>query len=426
MTAEGLLQIGLFLLLLAAAARPLGAYVAWVYTGRPAGLERGLYRLVGVRPEEEMGWREYACALLLLGAGAALFLYALQRLQGVPPGAALETAVSAATGLRSAVNGGEALQSPLLQKLGGAAQSLLTAAAGLAVFAASLRGAARRGASTIGNFWVDWTRGTLYLLLPSVLLLAAILISQGAVQTLTAPHGVALLDPVLRRADLPPQTAQMLPLGPVATQAAVETLTRSGAFTPHPFSAPTPLAGFLLALAQALIPAGLCIAGGRLAGSPRAGWALLAVLLITLAAFQLTAYRSAAAGNPRLAAMGVDEKSGGDLEGKELRSGVAGHALAAIPWSVLATPLGGAVAGLAFPALLLAAAVLQGKKIERRDLGALALLALVLGLVALLGPLAGRTAEPARQILGALALLIARFWTAVPILAVAGGLARRS
>jgi K+-transporting ATPase ATPase A chain len=462
MTAEGLLQIGLFLLVLAALALPLGKYMARVYGGRPCGLdrvlgplERGLYRLAGVRPDEEMGWREYAFALLLFSAAGVFFLYLLLRLQGllplnpqglaaVPSGAALDAAVSAVTDSRWPGRADAVPRSHLTWMLGLAAQSFLSAAAGMALLAAALRGVARRSAAAIGgiggiggigNFWVDLTRGTLYILLPLALLLAPVLVSQGAVQTLAGARAVPLLDPVLRRADLPPQTAQLLPLGPAASQAAARSLTRSGdsffGNAAHPFEVPAPLALLLLVLARTAIPAALCITCGTMVGNARLGWALLAALLLALGAFELATYHAAAAGNPRLTAMSVDQiagdaKLGGDMEGKEVRAGAAGSALAAVAATALVTPLERAGAGLSFLVMLLLVAASQGKRIEARELKIVALLSLVLLLLVPLGLLAGATAEPGRQILGALAMLISRFWVAVPILAAAGSLANKS
>ena len=239
------LEIVAFLVVLAAAVKPLGAYMARVYEGRPCGLdrvlrpvERALYRIAGVRTDEEMTWRRYAAALLLFNLLGLLAVYALQRLQSalplnpqqladVAPDLAFNTAVSFATNTNWQAYSGETTLSYLTQMLGLAVQNFLSAAAGMAVLVALARGFARNSAQTIGNFWVDLTRGTLYVLTPLAFVLALALVSQGVVQSFAGAREVALLEPTVDASGAP-VAVQSVPLGPAASQIAIKQLGTNG------------------------------------------------------------------------------------------------------------------------------------------------------------------------------------------------------
>ncbi len=357
MTVTGVLQIGIFFLALLALVKPLGTYIMRVYSGERVFLERILgpverliYRFAGVEPSQEMSWKTYAVAMLLFNAAGLLFLYALQRLQGVlplnpqgfvavSPDLAFNTAASFVTNTNWQAYGGETTMSHLTRMLGLTAQNFLSAATGMAVAIAFIRGLARHTANTIGNFWVDLVRGTLYILLPLAVVLALLLVSQGVVQTLSAYKTVALLDPTTN-ADGQPVTEQTLALGPAASQIAIKHLgTNGGGFfnanSAHPFENPTPLTNFLEMLAEAVIAFSLTYTFGKMVGDTRQGWALLAVMMIILVGSTLVAYVSESAGNPRLAALGVEQTAsslnpGGNMEGKEVRFGIANSALFAV------------------------------------------------------------------------------------------------
>jgi K+-transporting ATPase ATPase A chain len=373
-TAFGLVQIGLFLVVLAALVQPLGRYMANIYEGEPtwlsrllSPLERLVYRVAGIDPQSEQDWRQYALALLVFNLAGLLVVYLLQRVQGllplnpagfgaVTPDSAFNTAVSFATNTNWQGYGGETTMSNLTQMLGLGTQNFLSAASGMAVLVALTRGFVRREATGIGNFWVDVTRGTLYILLPLSTLLAVTLVSQGVVQSF-APHrqvslvepltiqvaatdvsGASVTDatgrPVLRDERI---TEQTLPLGPAASQVAIKQLgTNGGGFfnvnSAHPFENPTPVSNFLEMLAILLIPAALCYTFGRMVGDTRQGWAMLAAMLVIFVPLALGSYAAEQAGNPRLDVALVDQQasadaSGGNMEGKEIRFGIANSAL---------------------------------------------------------------------------------------------------
>ena len=316
-------------------------------------LERLLYRAAGVRASEEMDWKTYALAMLLFNALGMVVVYALQRLQGMLPlnpqrwgpcraDSALNTAISYATNTNWQGYGGETTMSYLTQMLGLTVQNFLSAATGMAVLMALVRGLMRRSASTLGNYWVDLTRGTLYILLPLALLLAIALVSQGVVQTLGPYRVVSLLQPVH---DVKGQTVnstvlitqQVIPLGPAASQVAIKQLgTNGGGFfgvnSAHPLENPTPLSNLLEMLAILLIPAALCYTFGKMVGDTRQGWALLAVMtVIFVLALGVTMWAEQG-GNPALARLGVDQAAsalqpGGNMEGKETRFGIVNSAL---------------------------------------------------------------------------------------------------
>ncbi|RPI48044.1 MAG: potassium-transporting ATPase subunit A [Chloroflexi bacterium] len=381
MTVNGFVQVGLYLVLLLVLVKPLGGYMARVYEGGPSVLsnvlgpvERLLYRLAGVRSEEEMGWKTYAAAMLVFNGAGLLLLYALQRLQAwlplnpqglgpVAPDLAFNTASSFASNTNWQNYAGETTLSYLTQMLGLTVQNFLSAATGMAVLAALIRGLVRHSARTIGNFWVDLTRTTLYMLLPLSTILALALVSQGTVQTLSASRAVSLLEPALDAGGNPVQE-QVLALGPAASQVAIKQLgTNGGGFfgvnSAHPFENPTPLSNLLEMLAILAIPAALCYTFGRMVGDTRQGWAVLAAMTLPFLLSLVVAVGAEQAGNPVLAEMGVDQAAGalqpgGNMEGKEVRFGIANSALwaaattAASNGSVNAmhdsfTPLGGLV-----------------------------------------------------------------------------------
>jgi K+-transporting ATPase ATPase A chain len=344
------LQIGLYLAVLIAAVKPFGLYMARVYEGRLSFLgpvERLIYRLCGVRAGDEMPWQVYALALLTFNGLGLLVIYLLQRFQdllplnpqgfgAVPSDLAFNTAVSFATNTNWQNYGGETTLSYLAQMLGLTVQNFVSAATGMAVLAALMRGFARRQARTVGNFWVDLVRGTLYILLPLSLLLAILLVSQGVVQTLAPYQEVVLLQPTV---DAQGQvvTQQQIAVGPAASQVAIKQLgTNGGGFfnanSAHPLENPTPLSNFAEMLAILLIPAALCYTFGEMAGDRRQGWALLAAMAAIFLALLGVCLAAEQGGNPALARLGVSA-AGGNMEGKEVRFGAVNSAL----WAVATT-----------------------------------------------------------------------------------------
>ena len=349
MTANGLAQIGVYFAILLAAAWPLGEYMARVYQMRTTPLdrllgpmERALYRLFGVHPTSEMTWRTYAVAVLVFSAIATAWLYVIQRAQSLLPlnpdgmapvsaGSSFNTAISFVTNTNWQGYGGETM-SHFTQMAGLAVQNFLSAAVGLAVLAALIRGLARRESGTIGNFWVDLTRGTLYVLLPLSVALAIGLVALGVPQNFSASQPAQLVE-AATVGEGGPVTEQMIPGGPVASQIAIKELgTNGGGFfnvnSAHPFENPTPFSNLLEMLAILLIPAACCFMFGRMVGDPRQGRAVLIAMTVVLVSFVLGTYAAEGAGNPRLAALGVDATSGqaqpgGNMEGKELRFGIA-------------------------------------------------------------------------------------------------------
>jgi len=368
------LQCAVYVIVLIALAKPLGAYMANVYEGRTrflAPLETLVYRLSGAKPEDDMDWKRYLWATLWFNLFGFIAVYALQRLQNllplnpqkmaaVSPDSSFNTAVSFVTNTNWQGYAGETTMSYLTQMLGLAVQNFLSAATGMAVLIALIRGFARKQASGIGNFWVDVTRSTVYILLPLSLLLAGVLVTQGVVQTFAPYKTVELLQPVQYTDNGKTATAitQTLPLGPAASQVAIKQLgTNGGGFfnvnSAHPFENPTPLSDFLELLAILLISAALCHTFGRMIGDTRQGWALLAAMTIVFVGFLAVCILSEQAGNPILAHLGVSQPLG-NMEGKEVRFGVTDSALwatattAASNGSVNAmhdsfTPLGGMV-----------------------------------------------------------------------------------
>jgi K+-transporting ATPase ATPase A chain len=348
------LQLILYMVVLIALAKPLGLFMARVYQGehtfldpvlRP--LERLIYRLCGVRPDEEMNWKIYAIAVMLFNGLGLLVVYALQRIQGflplnpqgfgaVTPDSSWNTAVSFATNTNWQGYGGEVTMSYLTQMLALTTQNFVSAATGMAVLIAMIRGIARHTAKTVGNFWVDLTRSTLYILLPLAVLEALLLVSQGTVQTFSAYKTVALLQPTTD-ANGNTVTQQVLAVGPAASQIAIKQLgTNGGGFfnvnSAHPFENPTPFSNFLEVLSILLIPAALTYTFGRMVGDTRQGWAILASMTLIFVVLLGVVVWAEQTGNPTIAALGVDIKQsainpGGNMEGKEVRFGVASSAL---------------------------------------------------------------------------------------------------
>ena len=360
MTVNGILQIAIYLIVLLLLVKPLGGFMARVYQGERTVLGRALgpverltYRLIGVNPEQEMGWKTYAVAVLVFSVFGMLFLYALQRLQGILPlnpeglgdvsaDSALNTAISFVSNTNWQGYGGETTMSYLTQMLGMTVQNFASAAAGMAILIAFIRGLVRHSTSTVGNFWVDLTRSVLYILLPLALVVAVMLVGLGVVQSFSPYQTATLVQPTVD-ATGNQVTEQTLAIGPAASQIAIKQLgTNGGGFfntnSAHPFENPTPLTNFLEMMSILLIPAALCYTFGKMVNDTRQGWALLAAMLIMLVVFGVAAYAAEGAGNPRLTALGIDQAAtnllpGGNMEGKELRFGIPNSAL----WATITT-----------------------------------------------------------------------------------------
>ena len=400
MTPHAWLILGLYLTILLFIIKPLGIYIANVISGRSLALclgspiESMIYRLCGIRKNEEMGWLHYALALLLFNAVGVLTVYALQRLQlwlplnpqqmpNVSPDSAFNTAISFVTNTNWQGYGGETTMSYLTQMLALTVQNFLSAATGIVVIIALVRGFARHTAQSIGNAWVDLTRITLYLLLPLSLVFAVFLLSQGVIQNFNAYQDVMTLElthydnPKLDIAGQPlkddkgnlltePVTTQTqtLPMGPVASQEAIKMIgTNGGGFfnanSAHPYENPTPLSNFFQMLSIFLIPGALCYTFGYMVGDARQGWAVLAAMTILFVVMSVAAITFEQQGNPLFTTAGVDQiasttQAGGNMEGKEVRFGVADSGLfaaittAASCGAVIAmhdsfTPLGGMI-----------------------------------------------------------------------------------
>jgi K+-transporting ATPase ATPase A chain len=535
------LQPVVYLLVLLLLVKPLGAYMARVYQNEHTFLnpllrpvERLIYRAAGVWQDAEMDWKTYAVAMLAFNLLGLLVVYALQRLQGflplnpqgmdpVPPDLAFNPAASFATNTNWQNYSGETTLSYLTQMLGLGVQNFVSAATGMAVLVALVRGFVRtptkalprhagEGRVGVGNFWVDLTRSTLYILLPLALVLALVLISQGVVQTFSPAQSVPLLQ-ATSDASGKAVTEQVIALGPAASQIAIKQLgTNGGGFfnvnSAHPLENPTPLSGFLEALSILLIPAALCYTFGKMVSDTRQGWAILAAMTLLFVVLLGMAMWAEQSSNPHLAALGVDQtasdgQSGGNMEGKEARFGIANSALwatattAASNGSVNAMhdsfmPLGGLVpmwlmqlgevvyggAGsglygmLAFVIIAVFVAGLMvgrtpeylGKKIEAYEMKMAALIVLIPPILVLIGTaiavalpagvgaiynsgphgfsevlyafssasnnngsaFAGLSGNnPFYNLALGIAMLIGRYWLAVPTLAIAGSLVRK-
>ncbi len=550
MTMNAILQALVLFIVLLALAKPLGWYMARVYEGKPFLLdrllgpaERAVYRLSGVRPADEMDWKSYAVAMLLFNAVGLFFLYGLQRLQGLLPlnpanlgsvsaDLAFNTAASFTTNTNWQAYGGETTLSYLTQMLGLTVQNFVSAATGMALLVALIRGLSRSTSTTLGNFWSDLVRSTLYILLPLALFLSLLLVSQGVVQTFNSYQTVTALQPVTYdksvtdlsgqvvldeqgkpRNELATAIEQILAVGPAASQIAIKQIgTNGGGFfnvnSSHPFENATPFSNFLEVLAILLIPAALCYTFGKMVGDTRQGWVILAAMTVLLLCFVPLGLWAEQSGNPLLAGASVDlqphaDQAGGNMEGKELRFGITQSVL----WSAVTTaasngsvnsmhdsytPLGGLVplflmqfgevvfggvgSGLygmivfAIIAVFVSGLMVGrtpeylGKKIEPYEMKMAALLILIMPIVVLgftalavstetgrssiLNPgphgfsevlyaytsqgnnngsaFAGLNANtPFYNLTGGIAMLISRFWLAIPTLALAGALARK-
>ena len=366
--------LALFLGLLLAASWPLGIWLARLASGQLPGillrLEAPLYRLAGTGTDQTMGWRHYALALLAFNAVGVLAVYALQRLQiwlplnpaglgNVAPDSAFNTAISFVTNTNWQGYGGESTMGYLVQMLGLAVQNFLSAATGIAVVFALFRGFVARSSASIGNFWIDVTRITAWLLVPLSLVFAIFLVGQGVIQNFNSYQPVATLEathyqvpqngadgqplkdaqgnPLMQQASSATQT---LAMGPVASQEAIKMLgTNGGGFfnanSAHPYENPTALSNLLQMLAIFLIPAALCFAFGRVVGDTRQGWAVLATMTLMFVVAVAVITPAEQAGNPLLAPLGVDQsasvsQSGGNMEGKETRFGINASSLFAV------------------------------------------------------------------------------------------------
>jgi len=524
MNGNGLSQIVLYVVALTALAWPLGWYMARVFEGRcPRWMrflrpvERLLYRILRVRPEEEMDWKRYAIAMLLFNFVGLLVVYLIQRVQGtlplnpqgfgaVAPDSALNTATSFATNTNWQGYGGESTMSYFTQMLALTVQNFVSAATGIAVLLPLIRGFTRRTTEKLGNFWVDLTRATLYVLLPLSVILSLALVSQGVLQNFSG-YKTATLAETASDKDGNTVREQILPMGPVASQIAIKQLgTNGGGFfntnSAHPYENPTPLSNFLEMLSILLIPAALCFTFGHMVNDTRQGWAIFTAMLIMFIGFLLGCWWAEQSGNPRLARLGVDE-SAGNMEGKEVRNGVVNSAIWATATTSASngsvnsmhdsyTPLGGLVpmvlmklgevvfggVGSGLYGMLVFAIVTVfiaglmvgrtpeylGKKIEPYEMKMSVLIVLIPPVLVLLctavallvpagtasisnpGPhglsqvlyafasmsnnngsaFAGLNANvPFYNVLGAVAMLIGRYWLAVLTLALAGSLARK-
>lgn len=530
MTIIGWVQILVYFVLLILLVKPLGSYITTVFQGERTFLhpvfsrvEKFIYRLVHVDPADEMDWKTYATAMLVFNFIGILFLYFIQRMQGilllnpqgvgaVSPYLSLNTAVSFVTNTNWQNYSGEVTLSHLTQMIGLTVQNFLSAATGMAILAAVIRGFARHNTRGLGNFWADLVRTTLYIQLPFSVILALILVSQGAVQTLQASIKVNLLQPFTTSSGQV-ISQQSISVGPVASQVAIKHLgTNGGGFfntnAAHPFENPNALTNFLLILAETVIPAALTYTFGKMVGDTKEGWAILAVMLVLLIGFSAVTYYAEASGNPRLASLGVDQlagnqQTGGNMEGKEVRFGVSSSSLFATVTTATSTGavdsmhdsysplaglvlmlnmglsevvLGGVGSGMYGMLVFVVVAVFiaglmvgrtpeyLGKKIEPFEMKMAALVILimpitVLGLTALALVLPqGQTAisnpgahgfsqvlyaflsqgnnngsafaglagnNPLYNFTGALAMLISRYWLAIPTLALAGSLANK-
>jgi K+-transporting ATPase ATPase A chain len=538
----GVLQVLLYVVVLLLLAWPLGLYIARVYDGRRTPLdgalgpvERLIYKVGGIDAAHGHDWKKYTGAILLFNAIGFVVVYLLQRLQGMLPlnpqhlagttaDLAFNTAVSFATNTNWQSYGGETTMSYLTQMLGLGVQNFLSAATGMAVLAALIRGFTRQQTDSLGNAWVDLTRSTLHVLLPLSFLLALLLVGQGVVQSFAANRTVQLLQPVTietTQTDAAGATTtvaqtiteQTVPLGPAASQVAIKQLgTNGGGFfnvnSAHPLENPTPLANFLEVLSILLIPAALCFTFGSMVRDRRQGWAVLVAMLVIFVPLTFAGYAAEQAGNPLLAADAVDQgvsatQPGGNMEGKEARFGIANSTLwasattAASNGSVNAmhgsfTPLGGMVpmwlmqlgevvfggvgSGLygmlmfAIVAVFIAGLMVGrtpeylGKKIEAYEMKMASLTLLIPCVVSLLGTAVASVVTVATSKVGnpgahgfseilyafssagnnngsafgglsannpfynfalGIAMWISRYWLIIPVLAIAGSLARK-
>ncbi|MGH7813122.1 MAG: potassium-transporting ATPase subunit KdpA [Candidatus Binataceae bacterium] len=351
MTLNALLQVGLYFSLVAAVSIPLGRYMAKVFAGEPtfldpalAPIERLIYRLSGVSPGTEMTWAEYAISMLLFSFAGMLALYGLERLQGflplnpqgfsgVEPTLAFNTAASFATNTNWQAYSGETAMSYLTQMGGLAYHNFVSAAAGIAAAIAVIRGFVRKRTRTLGNFWCDLTRATLWVLMPICIVMTLALVWQGVPQNFDA----------YTRAKTVEGAEQVIAQGPIASQESIKELgTNGGGFlnanSAHPYENPTPLSNLIEMLAIFAIGAALCHTFGAMAGDARQGWTLFAAMSILFLIGAGSAIWAEQRGNPQFAAMGLNlapaaSQSGGNMEGKEVRFGIVDSAM----WAAITT-----------------------------------------------------------------------------------------
>ncbi|MES2217539.1 MAG: potassium-transporting ATPase subunit KdpA [Pseudomonadota bacterium] len=377
MTGIGTLQIVLYLFVLIILVKPLGWYIARVYEGKSCGLdivlgpvERLLYRLCGIKADCEMNWKNYLAALLIFNLLGILLVYGILRLQfflpynpqhfpAIPTDLAFNTAASFATNSDWQAYGGESSMSYLTQMLAFTVQNFLSAASGMALLIAFIRGFIRHETSNLGNFWVDLVRSIFYILLPLSIIFAVFLSSQGVIQNLQPYVKADLISPISYQAITTDPgtnnpngvaiklTQQTIPMGPVASQVAIKQIgTNGGGFfnanSAHPFENPTPLTNFFEMLFILLIPAALCYTYGQMIGDTHQGWAILVAMLLIIVPMIFLTYDAELAGNPKIRQMGISPvpivnfSPGGNMEGKETRFGIVNSTL----WSVATTASG--------------------------------------------------------------------------------------
>ena len=353
-------QCSVLIIAVILAVKPLGAYMARIYggeiTGRniwPALIEKWIYRLSGIDSEKQMTWKQYAAAAMLFNIIGIVVVYAIQRLQPylplnpmsmprVAPDLAFNTAVSFATNTNWQNYGGEAALSYFTQAAALTVQNFLSAATGMAVLVALIRGFIQKQTATIGNFWVDMIRSVLYILVPLSIVLALVLISSGVVQTIGPSIKAALIQPV-KGADDKIVSEQLIAVGPAASQIAIKQLGSNGGGyfnvnSAHPLENPTPLSNFLEVFAIILIPAALCYTFGQMVNDKRQGWAIFIAMMLIFVPCLWFCTQIEQQGNPLLDRLGVDQKPslmqpGGNMEGKEARFGIANSAI----WATVTT-----------------------------------------------------------------------------------------
>lgn len=550
MTSNSLLQVGIYLAILIASVKPLGWYMARVYEGKPCGLQRILspiekfiYKICNIQPEREMNWKSYASAMLFFNMIGLFVIFFIQRLQGflplnpahlsaVAPDLAFNTAASFASNTDWQAYSGESTMSYFTQMLVLAVHNFLSAATGMAILVALIRGIVRRETSLLGNFWVDTVRGTLYILLPLACVWTIILMSQGVIQNFHAYQKVSLTQSFSYQQPITNAAGQIikdkqgnprmqnlvvneqtLPMGPVASQIAIKQLGSNGGGyfntnSAHPFENPTPLSNFFEMLALLLIPAALCYTFGIMVQDKRQGWAILVAMFIIFIPLLFGTIAAEQHGNPILTQLGINQTAqvnypGGNMEGKEMRFGIVNSAIwatattAASNGSVNAmmdsfTPVGGLIplwlmqlgevifggvgSGLYGMLMLVIITVFVaglmvgrtpeylGKKIEAFEMKMAAIAVLVMPLMVLIATAfavlnataKGAIANPGAHgfseilyafssmannngsafaglnanltfynLLGGLVMLAGRYWIALPILAIAGSLAKK-
>lgn len=535
MTENDALQIILYLAVLLALVKPLGWYMARVYTGKPRAFERIAYRLCGIDFEQAMDWKNYLVCMLLFNLLSFFVVYAIQRLQlylplnpehfaNVDPNLSFNTAVSFITNTNWQAYGGETTMSYLTQMLGLTVQNFVSAATGMSLLVAFIRGLSRRETTQLGNFWVDMMRSVIYILLPLSIVFALVLASQGVIQNFKPYQKIHLIEPIKyqetitdngkSRVETKTVQEQTIPMGPVASQIAIKQLgTNGGGFfnanSAHPFENPTPLSNFLEMLAILLIPAALCYTYGVMINDKRQGWAILIAMLLIFIPLTCANVITEQSGNPAFSSIGVDQTAqdnlspGGNMEGKETRFGIvnstvwASATTAASNGSVNSMhdsfmPLGGLIllfmmhlgeiifggvgSGLYGMLMIVIVTVFVaglmvgrtpeylGKKIEPYEMKMASIAVLIMPLTVLLftaigvvttagtssiansgvhgfteilyaftsmannngSAFAGLNANTSfYNILGGVAMLLGRYWIAIPTLAIAGSLARK-